>query len=194
MALFLLCSYAVMQLGLHAVISLCHQVFFVLLSPLCNMGRILGIDFGTKRIGLAVTDPLGMFASPLETVRTHLFDDFIKEYTKTETIDEFVIGYPVRLNNQVSESVKHIDPFIKKLIKKFPGIPVHKMDERFTSEMAMRAMIEGGVSKKARQDRTMVDKISAAIILQSFLERRLKQNDPGIKPPFRGSDRIRDRG
>ncbi len=136
------------------------------------MGRIIGIDFGTKRIGLAVTDPLQLFASPLKTVKNHEFDDFIKEYVQTESIEEFVIGYPVKLNNKVSESVKYINPFIRKIEKSFPGIPVRLVDERFTSGMALKTMIEGGVKKKDRQDKSMVDKISAAIILQSFLDTR----------------------
>jgi len=136
------------------------------------MGRILGIDYGTKRIGLAITDPLCIFASPLTTVKTSEFDNFIEEFRKTESIEEFVIGYPVTLNNQASESVKYIDPFIKKLKRLFPGITVSMVDERFTSGMAFRTMIEGGVKKKERRDKTMVDKISAAIILQSFLDKR----------------------
>ena len=138
------------------------------------MGRILGIDFGTKRIGLAVTDPLQIFASPLKTVKNNEFDDFIKEYLKTESIEEFVIGYPVKLNNKVSESVKYINPFIRKIKKAFPGKPVHLVDERFTSGMALKTMIEGGVKKEDRQDKAMIDKISASIILQSFLDKRQK--------------------
>jgi putative Holliday junction resolvase len=136
------------------------------------MGRILGIDFGTKRIGLAVTDPLQIFASPLKSVKNHEFESFIQDYVKTEPIDEFVIGYPVTLNNQPSKSVEYIDPFIKKLKRLFPEIPVNKVDERFTSGMALKTMIDGGVKKKNRRDKSMVDKISAAIILQSFLEKR----------------------
>jgi len=136
------------------------------------MGRILGIDFGTKRIGLAVTDPLQIFASPLKSVKNHEFESFIQDYAKTESIDEFVIGYPVTLNNQPSKSVEYIDPFIKKLKRLFPEIPVNKVDERFTSGMALKTMIDGGVKKKGRQDKAMVDKISASIILQSFLDRR----------------------
>jgi putative Holliday junction resolvase len=136
------------------------------------MGRILGIDFGTKRIGLAVTDPLQIFASPLKTVRTSEFDSFIEEFLKTESIEEFVIGYPVTLNNKASESVKYIDPFIRKIKKSFPGKPVHLVDERFTSAMALRTMVEGGVKKKERQDKAMVDKISASIILQTFIDTR----------------------
>jgi putative holliday junction resolvase len=138
------------------------------------MGRILGIDFGTKRIGLAITDPLQIFASPLKSVRNHEFDEFIEEYLKTESIEEFVIGYPLTLNNKASESVKYINPFIKKLERLFPGKPVHLVDERFTSGMALKTMIDGGVRKRKRQDKSMVDKISAAIILQSFLDKRHK--------------------
>jgi putative Holliday junction resolvase len=141
------------------------------------VGRILGIDFGTKRIGIAVTDPLQIFASPLKSVKNHEFDSFIEEYVKTEPIEEFVVGYPMTLNNQPSESVKYIDPFIKKLKKLFPGIKVNKVDERFTSCMALRTIIDGGVKKKGRQDKSMVDKISASIILQSFLDKRQKTKD-----------------
>ena len=138
------------------------------------MGRIIGIDFGTKRIGIAVTDPLQIFSFPLKSVKNHEFESFIEEYLKTEPVEEFVIGYPMTLNNQPSESVKYIDPFIKKLRKLFPGIPVNKVDERFTSGIALRTIIEGGVKKKGRKDKSMVDKISASIILQSFLDKRAK--------------------
>lgn len=130
----------------------------------------MGIDFGTRRIGIAVTDPLNIFASPLETVRNHEFEEFLKEYLRKETIDGFVIGYPRTMNNEASEAVNYINPFIRKLGKTFPEIPVHLVDERFTSEMAHNAMIEGGVKKKQRRNKAMVDKISAAIILQSFLD------------------------
>ncbi len=136
------------------------------------MGRILGIDYGNKRIGLSVTDPLKIFASPLITINTGEFDNFLTEYRKTEEIDEFVVGYPVRLNNKPSESVKYIDPFLKRLRKKYPGIPVHLIDERFTSGMAFQTLIDGGVKKSGRRDKSLIDKISAAIILQSFLDKR----------------------
>lgn len=136
----------------------------------------MAIDFGTKRIGLAVTDPLKIIASPLVTVRTVDFDSFIGDYIKKEVIEAFVIGYPMQLNNTPSESVKHINPFIKKLKKKFPEMPFHLADERFTSSMALRTMIDGGVKKKDRQDKSLVDKISASIILQSFLDRQ-RQNE-----------------
>ena len=136
------------------------------------MSRILAIDFGTKRIGLAVTDPMQIIASPLNTVSPKDFDSFIADYLKTEEVDDFVIGYPVQMNNQPSESVNYINPFIKKLKKTFPEKHIHLVDERFTSQMALRTMIDGGVKKKDRQDKSMVDKISAAIILQSFLDKR----------------------
>jgi len=141
------------------------------------VGRILGIDFGTKRIGIAVTDPLQIFAFPLKSVKNNEFESFIEEYVKTEPVEEFVVGYPVTLNNQPSETVKYIDPFIKRLKKLFPGVRVNKVDERFTSGMAIRTIIEGGVKKKGRQDKSMVDKISASIILQSFLDKRQKTSD-----------------
>ncbi len=136
------------------------------------MGRILGIDYGKKRVGLAVTDPLRLFASPLDTVHTQEFDRFINDYMKTGQIDEFVIGYPVQMNNKPSESVKYIDPFIRRLKKQFPDKPVHLVDERFTSQIALRTMINGGVKKEKRKDKSMVDKISASIILQSFLDKK----------------------
>jgi RNAse H-fold protein YqgF len=136
------------------------------------MGRILGIDYGNKRVGLAVTDPMQIFASPLNTISAHDIDSFIAEYMTSEQVDAFVVGYPVQMNNEPSESVKYIDPFIRKLKKKFPGVPVHLVDERFTSQMAFRTMIDGGLKKKERQNKSMIDMISASIILQSWLDKR----------------------
>jgi putative holliday junction resolvase len=136
------------------------------------MGRIIGIDYGKKRIGLAVTDPLQIFASPLKTINVQEFDIFIKDYLKTEQVDAFVVGYPVQMNNEPSESVKYIDPFLRTLRKKFPGKPVHLADERFSSKIAFRTMIDGGLNKKARQNKSTIDKISASIILQSYLDRK----------------------
>lgn len=136
------------------------------------MGRIIGIDYGTKRIGLAVTDPLQMFASPMETVKTADFFTFIGQYMKKETVEAFVIGYPVQMNNKPSESVKWLEPFTKKLRNMFPEVPVHFVDERFTSQIALQAMISGGVRKNERRDKSLVDKISASLILQSFLDSR----------------------
>jgi putative Holliday junction resolvase len=134
------------------------------------MGRILAIDYGTKRIGIAVSDPLQIFASPLTTVSTAEFDTFIEDYFKKEEVETLVIGYPMQMNNQPSQSVKHINPFIRKLKSKYPEKHIHLADERFTSQMALRTMIEGGVKKRDRMDKAMVDKISASIILQSFLD------------------------
>jgi putative Holliday junction resolvase len=141
------------------------------------MSRILAIDYGTKRIGLAVTDPMQIFASPLGTVSPKEFDTFLVEYLKKEEVNDFVIGYPVQMNNQASESVNYINPFIKKLKKTYPEKYIHLVDERFTSHMALRTMIDGGVKKKDRQDKSMVDKISAAIILQSFLDTRSNKKE-----------------
>jgi putative Holliday junction resolvase len=134
------------------------------------MGRIIGIDYGTRRVGLAVTDPLRIIASPVETVSVKELDAWIDKYMETEQVDEFVIGYPVQMNNKPSESVKVIDPFIRRLRKRFPDKPVHLADERFTSKIASRAMIDGGLKKMKRQDKTIVDKVSAALILQSFID------------------------
>ena len=144
------------------------------------MGRIIGIDFGRKRIGIAVTDPLKIFASPVNTVNNQEFEPFIDEFLKKEKRDCFVVGYPVRLNNEPSESVKYLDPFIRRLKKKYPEIPVNLADERFTSQMAMRSMIEGGMKKTDRRDKSVIDKVSAAIILQSWLDRNANINKKGI--------------
>jgi putative Holliday junction resolvase len=143
------------------------------------MGRILGIDYGRKRIGLAITDPLQIFASPLKTVKNNEFDSFLAEYIKTEPIDAFVIGYPVQLNNQPSETVKYLKPFIKKIERLYPGKTIHLIDERFTSGMAFKTIIDGGVRKKGRQDKSLVDRISASIILQSFLDKRTRKKAEG---------------
>jgi putative Holliday junction resolvase len=145
------------------------------------MGRILGIDYGKKRVGLAVTDPLNLFASPLDTVNPDDFDNFLSNYLKSEQIDAFVVGYPVQLNNRPSENVKYIDPFLEKLKRTFPGKPVYLVDERFTSRIALRTMIDGGVKKKNRQDKSLVDKISASIILQSFLDKRSIEKNKNLK-------------
>ncbi|WP_422360812.1 Holliday junction resolvase RuvX [Reichenbachiella sp.] len=137
------------------------------------MGRILAIDFGTKRTGLAVTDPLQIIASPLETVRTFQAIEFLKNYHQTEGIDEFVIGMPKNLMNKDTDSTASVRSFINLLNKNFPDHKIHQVDERFTSKLAMDAMIIGGMKKKDRQKKENVDKLSAAIILQSYLESRL---------------------
>ena len=138
------------------------------------MERLIGIDFGRKRTGLAVSDPLRIFASPLETVPTANIIDYLQKYSQGETIVRFVIGYPVNMNGRPSEAAADVDAFLPRLKKVFPGIPVTLEDERFTSVLAHRAMIDGGMKYKDRRNKNSVDKISAAIILQSFLDRQNK--------------------
>ena len=141
------------------------------------MGRILAFDYGRKRIGLAVTDPLQIISSPLITIGPSEIENFLFDYLKNETVDEFVIGYPVQMNNKPSNSVKYIDPFLKRLGKLFPDKPLHLVDERFTSKIALQTIIDGGIKKKDRRDKTLADKISASLILQAFLERRNFRKD-----------------
>ena len=134
------------------------------------MGRILAIDYGTKRTGLAVTDPLRIIATALETIPSDGLLDFLKGYLKKEPVDEFVIGMPRTLANEDSEMAPVIRKVILALKNSFPDKPIHEVDERFTSSIAHRAMIEGGMKKKDRQVKGNVDKISAVLILQHFLE------------------------
>jgi putative Holliday junction resolvase len=136
------------------------------------MGRILAIDYGKKRTGLAVTDPLRIIATPLDAVPTAELLAYLKKYTSREAVDEFVIGMPRTLTNEDSEAAPRVREFISKLKEAFPGKPVHEADERFTSTMAHRAMIEGGMKKKDRQVKGNADKISAVLILQAFMEQR----------------------
>ena len=136
------------------------------------MDRIIGIDYGRKRVGVAVTDPLGIFASALDTVHSAKIIDYLKKYASNENVVRFVVGYPMNMNGKPSEAAKDVDIFLKHMAKAFPDIPVTLEDERFTSVLAHRAMIEGGMSKKDRMNKESVDKISAAIILQSYLDRR----------------------
>ncbi|MGB4293299.1 MAG: Holliday junction resolvase RuvX [Bacteroidales bacterium] len=136
------------------------------------MGRILAIDYGKKRVGLAVTDPMRIIASPLETVPVTEVENFLSDYFKKETVDEIVIGYPLQMNNEPSEAVKYIEPFIRRMRKLYPDKPIYLADERFTSVIGQQTLIEGGVKKKKRMDKSLVDKISASLILQSFLEKR----------------------
>lgn len=134
------------------------------------MGRILAIDYGRKRVGIAVTDPLKIIANGLTTVHSKDIFIFLEDYLKKEEVEIIVVGYPVNLKNEGSQSLQFINPFIKKMINKFPDIIIDTYDERFTSKMAQAAMIEGGVKKKDRQNKALTDKISAVIILQSYLE------------------------
>lgn len=138
------------------------------------MGRILAIDYGRKRVGLAVTDPLQMIANSLTTVHSKDIWDFLADYLKREQVDCIVVGYPKQMNNEASEAVRFINPFLKRLTKLYPDMMVKLVDERFTSKMAHQTMIDAGLKKKARQNKEVVDTISATIILQSYLEQRTK--------------------
>ena len=135
------------------------------------MDRILGIDYGRKRVGVAVSDPLRIFASTLETVHSAKIIDYLKKYAQEQRIERFVVGYPMNLNGVPSEAAADVDVFLKQLKKHFPDIPVTLEDERFTSVLAHRAMIDGGMKKMDRRDKAAVDKVSAALILQTYLDR-----------------------
>ena len=135
------------------------------------MDRLMGIDFGRRRTGLAVSDPLRIFAAALDTVDTAKLIDYLKNYTEKETIERFVVGWPVNMDGTPSEAQADVDAFLKTLAKAFPNIPVSKEDERFTSVLAHRAMIDGGMKASARRDKKSVDRISAAIILQGYMDR-----------------------
>ncbi|WP_417200208.1 Holliday junction resolvase RuvX [Bizionia sp.] len=133
------------------------------------MGRILAIDFGKVRTGIAVTDEMQIIASGLTTVDTKKLISFLIDYVKTESVELFVVGEPKQMNNQASENEALILPFLEKLQKSIPQIPIARVDERFTSKMAFQTMIDSGLSKKKRQNKALVDEISATLILQSYL-------------------------
>lgn len=134
------------------------------------MGRILAIDFGRKRTGLAVTDMLRITANPLITIPTHTLETWLTAYFAQEQVDEVVIGHPLQMNGDDSQSMQYIQPFINRFRKLFPNILLREYDERFTSVMAHQAMIAGGMKKKQRQDKSVVDKIAACIILEGYLD------------------------
>lgn len=136
------------------------------------MGRILALDFGKVRTGIAITDELRFIASGLTTVGTNELISFLKGYLDKETVTQFVVGEPRQMNNTPSESEQLILPFIEKLRLAFPDIPIARQDERFTSKMAIQSMIEGGLKKKQRQNKALVDEISATLILQAYLNRK----------------------
>ncbi len=139
------------------------------MQKISKMGRIMAIDYGRKRCGIAVTDPLRIIANGLTTVRACDLLEFIKNYTKTEQVDEIVVGEPKDMHNNPSESAQYIEPFLKQLRKTLPDMEIKRFDERFTSVMAHRTMIDAGLGKKARQNKELVDTISATIILQSYM-------------------------
>lgn len=136
------------------------------------MSRIVAIDYGRKRSGIAVTDALQLIANGLGTVPTYQLLNFILDYTTKEPVERIVIGFPKQMNNEPSENMKYIEPFVRSLKKRLPDIPIEYVDERFTSVLAHRTMLEAGLRKKARQNKALVDELSATIILQSYLENK----------------------
>ena len=136
------------------------------------MDRYIGIDYGRRRTGIAVSDPLGIFATALDTIDSTKLIDYLKNYAVNERILHFVVGYPVNLDGRPSEAQADVDQFLKRLAKAFPDVPVALEDERFTSVLAHQAMIDGGMKAADRRNKASVDKISAAIILQGWLDRR----------------------
>ncbi len=134
------------------------------------MSRIVSIDYGKKRSGIAVSDTLQLIANGLTTVATPELFDYIVDYVHKEPVERIIVGLPKQMNNEYSENMKRIEPFVNRLQKALPDCPIEYVDERFTSVLAHQAMIDGGLKKKARQNKALVDEISATIILQSYLE------------------------
>ena len=134
------------------------------------MGKALGIDFGTKRTGIAITDAMQIIAGGLTTVLTHLLDDFIADLVQKESIECFVVGDPTNLDGSNTDSTGHVNGFVKRLQQKYPTIPVHQIDERFTSRIAKQSILASGIKKKERQNKALVDEVSATIILQNYLD------------------------
>ena len=134
------------------------------------MARILAIDYGTKRVGVAVTDPLGMIAGALATVETPRIFDFLSEYLKVNDCNRLVIGYPLTLRNEPAEVTREIDRFIERFASLYPYIEVIKYDERFTSKLAFDTILASGIGRRKRRDKAVIDRISATIILQNYLE------------------------
>ncbi len=137
-----------------------------------HMGRIIAFDYGTKRIGIAVTDPLQIIATALETVHPKDIVDYLKKYMLNESIESFVVGEPRQMDGSASQSLPHVKGFVTTLKKNFPGIPIHMIDERFTSKMASAAIAGSGMKKSDRQSKGLIDTVSAVIILQSYMQQR----------------------
>lgn len=134
------------------------------------MGRILAIDYGQKRVGLAVTDELQMIATGLETVAAKDIWNYLADYLRREKVDAIVVGEPRDMMNRPSDSSRFVEPFVGKLRKTYPDMKIDRFDERFTSKMAFQTMIDGGLGKKKRRNKALIDTISATLILQSYLE------------------------
>ncbi len=136
------------------------------------MSRIVAIDYGRKRTGIAVSDTMQLIATGLTTVPSHELLDFLANYVAREPVERIIVGLPKQMNNTASESMKYIEPFVRSLKKRLPDLPVEYVDERFTSVLAHRTMLEAGLKKKDRQNKALVDEISATIILQTYLENK----------------------
>lgn len=136
------------------------------------MSRLLSIDYGKKRTGIAVSDPLQIIANGLTTVETSKLFEFLEDYLKKEEVESIIVGLPKQMNGQPSENMKRIEPFVNCLKKLYPNINIEYFDERFTSKLAHQAMIDGGLKKQDRRNKELVDEISATIILQGYMESR----------------------
>jgi putative Holliday junction resolvase len=134
------------------------------------MPRILAIDYGTKRCGIAVTDPLQMIATGLTTVHSKDIIDWLKKYMEKESVETIVVGDPKNLRGEKTDASEHADGFVTLLKRNFPGMKIARVDERFTSKMAVKTILDSGMKKKDRQDKALVDEVSATIMLQSYLE------------------------
>ena len=141
------------------------------------MARILSIDYGKKRTGLAVTDPLKLIAGGLATVSTSELFNYLQDYIKKEQVEKVIIGKPLQTNGEPSENLNRVQQFVNRWKKAVPHIPIEYYDERFTSVLAHRAILDSGIGKKARQNKALVDEISATILLQDYMESRLYKND-----------------
>lgn len=150
--------------------------FDILIVFLQRMSRILAIDYGRKRSGIAVTDVLQLIPNGLTTIPSHQLLQFVLDYVDKEPVERILVGLPKQMNNEASENMKYIEPFVRSLKKRLPSIPIEYVDERFTSVMAHRTMLEAGLKKKDRQNKALVDEISATIILQTYLDSKNKFN------------------
>jgi putative Holliday junction resolvase len=155
---------------LHCFFKFLETIIFAA-SKRVKMGRIMAIDYGKKRVGVAVTDPLQLIANRLDTVNSDLIWNFLDRYFATEPVDLVLVGYPVQLNNQPSEALRYINPFIQKFRQRYT-IEIRLVDERYSSKLAFQSMIDAGLKKMQRQDKGTIDGVSATILLQSFLEQK----------------------
>jgi putative Holliday junction resolvase len=153
------------------LLALKNEFFINLISHFCaGMGRLFAIDYGRKRVGIAVSDELKIIANALTTVGSSEIFTFIENYQKTNQIDAFIVGYAIDMLGRESESMRYIAPFVQKLKKTYSNIPVHLVDERFTSKMAKEAILMTGAKKSKRQDKSLIDRVSATIILQTYMQ------------------------